>query len=36
MYEENERTDHKDIMPAKYRLTEYKRKSFGKLFTQQS
>lgn len=36
MYEDNERTDHKDIMPAKYRLTEYKRKSFGKLFTQQS
>ena len=36
MYEDNERTDHKDIQPAKYRLTEYKRKSFGKLFTQQS
>jgi hypothetical protein len=28
-----ERTVHKDIAPAKDRVTEYKRKCFGRLFT---
>jgi hypothetical protein len=34
MFEEEERTEHKDIVPAKYRLTDFKRKSLGKLFQQ--
>ena len=32
MYDEGERRLHKDILPAKDRIGEYKRKSFGKLF----
>lgn len=32
MFEDKERTIHKDIIPAKDRIVEYKRKSFGKLF----
>lgn len=32
MYEEGERSIHKDILPAKDRICDYKRKSFGKLF----
>ena len=31
-FEKQERTIHKDIVPAKDRIGEYKRKSFGKLF----
>jgi hypothetical protein len=32
MFDENERTVHKDIIPARDRVEVYKRKSFGKLF----
>lgn len=32
-FEVKERTVHKDIAPAKDRVTEYKRKCFGRLFT---
>lgn len=32
-FDVRERTVHKDIAPAKYRVTEYKRKCFGRLFT---
>lgn len=32
-FDVNERTVHKDIAPAKDRVTEYKRKCFGRLFT---
>jgi hypothetical protein len=34
MFDEGERTDIKGIPPAKNRITEYKRKSFGRLFTE--
>ena len=33
MYDEGERSILKDIPPAKDRIADYKRKSFGKLFT---
>ena len=33
-FDKQERTVHKDIIPAKDRIVEYKRKSFGKLFQQ--
>ena len=33
MYDDGERTIHRDIPPAKDRITDYKRKSFGKLFS---
>eukprot|EP00347_Sterkiella_histriomuscorum_P017546 403348926 len=36
MFDNEERTDHKDILPAKYRLTEYKRKNFNQIFNQKS
>lgn len=32
MFDNEERTEHRDIGPAKYRLTDYKRKSLGKIF----
>jgi DNA-binding PadR family transcriptional regulator len=32
MFINEERTEHKDILPAKYRITDYKRKTFGRLF----
>jgi hypothetical protein len=32
MYDEGERSVHTDIPPARDRITDYKRKSFGKLF----
>jgi len=32
MYDEGERSIHNQIPPAKNRITDYKRKSFGKLF----
>ena len=32
MFDEQERTEHKDIAPAKDRVGAYQRKSFGKLF----
>jgi len=32
MFEDKERTNHKDIIPAKDRIVDYKKKSFGKLF----
>ena len=32
MYEEGERSIHQEIPPAKDRITEFKRKSFGKFF----
>lgn len=35
MFDEGERTIHKDIEPAKYRLTDYKRKSINKIFIDQ-
>ena len=31
-FENQERTIHKDLIPAKDRIGDYKRKSFGKLF----
>jgi hypothetical protein len=34
MFEEEERTEHKDLPPAKFRLTDYKRNNLGKLFQQ--
>jgi len=33
MYEIGERTIHGDIPPAKDRIIDYKRKNFGKLYT---
>jgi len=36
MFDNEERSEHRDIAPAKYRLTDYKRKSFGKIFNQKS
>lgn len=35
MYEDGERSIHKEIPPAKDRIGEFKRKSFGKLFNPQ-
>lgn len=32
MYDEGQRSIHQEIPPAKERIEEYKRKSFGKLF----
>lgn len=32
LFDEEERTVHKDLIPAKDRIEVYKRKSFGKLF----
>ncbi len=32
MFDENERTNHKDIIPAKDRIVPYSRRSLGKLF----
>ena len=32
MYDQGERTIHTEIPPAKDRIVDYKRKSFGKLF----
>jgi len=32
MFDEGERTVHKEIPPSKDRIADYKRKSFGKLF----
>jgi len=34
MFDEGQRTIHKDIPPSKDRIEEYKKKSFGKLFQQ--
>lgn len=37
MFDNEERSEHRDILPAKYRLTDYKRKSVGKtIFNQKS
>ena len=33
MYDDGERSIHTEIPPAKDRISEYKRKSFGKLFS---
>lgn len=32
MFDEEERTNHKDITPARFRLSDFKRKSLNKLF----
>ncbi len=32
MFDEGQRSMHRDIPPSKDRIEEYKRKSFGKLF----
>lgn len=32
MFDDGERTVHKDIAPAKSRIFNYQKKSFGKLF----
>ena len=32
MYDDGERSIHKEIPPARERIGEFKRKSFGKLF----
>jgi hypothetical protein len=34
MFDDEERTNHKDIAPARFRLTDFKRKSLSKLFHQ--
>jgi hypothetical protein len=33
MFDEGQRSVHHDIIPAKDRVEEYKRKSFGRLFS---
>lgn len=35
MYDEHQRSIHKEIPPAKDRIGDFKRKSFGKLFNAQ-
>ncbi len=34
MFENEERSNLKDVPPAKHRIKEYKRKTFGKIMTQ--
>ena len=33
MFGDGQRSVHQDIIPAKDRITDYKRKSFGRLFS---